>query len=45
MAEQINEATAPLLKFGKDSYRFVQKCSKPDRKGISERKTVVFDRC
>jgi protein transport protein SEC61 subunit gamma-like protein len=32
--DQINSYIEPAKQFAKDSYRLVQKCTKPDRKGI-----------
>jgi protein transport protein SEC61 subunit gamma and related proteins len=35
--DQINKYVEPGKQFFKDSYRLVQKCTKPDRKGIAFR--------
>ena len=35
--DQINKYVEPGKQFFKDSYRLVQKCTKPDRKGIEFR--------
>eukprot|EP01115_Flamella_aegyptia_P009520 TRINITY_DN40671_c0_g1_i1.p1 TRINITY_DN40671_c0_g1~~TRINITY_DN40671_c0_g1_i1.p1 ORF type:complete len:71 (+),score=29.53 TRINITY_DN40671_c0_g1_i1:57-269(+) len=37
MADQFQEEiVTPLVKFSKDSYRFITKCTKPDRKEFNK---------
>lgn len=32
--EAVNAIVAPAYQFTKDSYRLIQKCTKPDKKGF-----------
>eukprot|EP00051_Salpingoeca_urceolata_P026629 m.477982 g.477982 ORF g.477982 m.477982 type:complete len:68 (+) comp21001_c0_seq1:64-267(+) len=34
--DQVHEATKPLYDFAKDSRRFLQRCTKPDRKEFTK---------